>query len=95
MKVKHNRKKGQNTAEYLLMLTLVVIGSITLLTAFGKTIQNKMAYVSSALSGDEATYLTSQTNVTAAAKKAVEKAKTAGNIKTQGIDKEELKDSGI
>ena len=44
-------KRGQNTAEYLIMLTLVAIGSIGLMTAFGKTIQSKIAYVSSAIAG--------------------------------------------
>ena len=50
------RQRGQNTAEYLIMLTLVAIGSIALMTMFGKTIQAKIAYVSAAIAGDATQY---------------------------------------
>ena len=55
------RQRGQNTAEYLIMLTLVAIGSIALMTMFGKTIQAKIAYVSAAISGDTAEYTAAKT----------------------------------
>jgi hypothetical protein len=45
-------KRGQNTAEYLIMLTLVAVGSIALVTVFGKTVQKKIAQVTLAISGD-------------------------------------------
>jgi len=84
-------KRGQNTAEYLIMLTLVAIGSIGLMTAFGKTIQSKIAYVSSAIAGNETEYETSKKETEAKAKKANEKAKKVGDIKMEGVDKENLK----
>jgi hypothetical protein len=84
---------GQNTAEYLIMLTLVAIGSIGLMTAFGKTIQSKLAYVSSAISGDVGNYTAAQSQTKKAAEKANKKASTVGNIKMEGIDKTELQDN--
>lgn len=83
-------KRGQNTAEYLIMLTLVAIGSIGLMTAFGKTIQSKIAYVSSAIAGNEAEYEAAKTTTADKAKKANEKAKDKGDIKMEGIDKKQL-----
>jgi hypothetical protein len=91
MKVNLQRKLGQNTAEYLIMLTLVAIGSIGLMTAFGKTIQGKIAYVSAAIAGDEAAYTKSQDNVKKKADKANEKTERTGDIKMDGIAKEDLK----
>ncbi len=86
-----SRERGQNTAEYLIMLTLVAIGSIGLLTAFGKQIQAKFFYLSAALSGDETEYGNAQAATRAWSKTAVEKAKAQGDIKMEGIDKEQLK----
>jgi hypothetical protein len=85
-----HRKLGQNTAEYLIMLTLVAIGSIGLMTAFGKTIQSKLAYVSAAISGDGDEYKNAQEQTKAAAARANTKAKTESVIKMEGIDKKEL-----
>jgi hypothetical protein len=84
-------KRGQNTAEYLIMLTLVAIGSIGLMTAFGKTIQAKIAYVSAAISGDTAAYTASQTATQDKAKQANTKAARVGDIKMDGIDSADLK----
>lgn len=88
-------KRGQNTAEYLIMLTLVVIGSITLWTAFGKTIHSKIAYVSAAISGDTTEYERSQKVAVNAAKAAIEGAKKEKNIKMEGIDKADLESAAL
>lgn len=85
------RQRGQNTAEYLIMLTLVAIGSIGLLTAFGKQIQAKLFYVAAALSGSEQNYEESQFATRAWSKTANEKAKRQGDVKMEGIDKQDLK----
>ncbi len=84
-------KRGQNTAEYLIMLTLVAIGSIGLMTAFGKTIQSKIAYVSAAISGNEGEYDAAKTATADKAKKANDKTKRVGDIKMEGVDKADLK----
>jgi Flp pilus assembly pilin Flp len=85
------RKRGQNTAEYLIMLTLVSIGSIGLLTAFGKQIQAKFFYLSAALSGNATEYENAQAATRAWSKTANEKVKRQGDIKMEGIDKSDLK----
>jgi Flp pilus assembly pilin Flp len=84
-------KRGQNTAEYLIMLTLVAIGSIGLMTAFGKTIQSKIAYVSAAIAGDENAYKDSKNETKNRAEKANAKVKRPGDIKMEGIDQADLK----
>jgi Flp pilus assembly pilin Flp len=58
------RKLGQNTAEYLIMLTLIAVGSIGLVTAFGQQIRNKISMVTSAFSGDDTKYTDAQTRTT-------------------------------
>lgn len=55
------RKLGQNTAEYLIMLTLIAVGSIGLVTAFGQQIRNKISMVTAAFSGDDTKYTEAQT----------------------------------
>lgn len=89
--VQLSSKRGQNTAEYLIMLTLVAIGSIGLMTAFGKTIQSKIAYVSAAISGDTTEYDNAKKETVEKAKKANTKAKEVGDIKMEGIDSKNLK----
>lgn len=88
-------KRGQNTAEYLIMLTLVVVGSIGLVTAFGKTIQSKFAYLSAAISGDTTAYTNTQTLTTTAATDAYKKAQTESKIKVSGVDSSELTSTDI
>lgn len=84
-------KRGQNTSEYLILLTLVVIGTIGLLTAFGKQIQMKLYYVVAALSGNEEEYGNAQAATRAWSKVANDKAKRQGDVKMEGIDKSDLK----
>ncbi len=84
-------KLGQNTAEYLIMLTLVAIGSIGLMTAFGKTIQAKIAYVSAAISGDEIAYTAAVKASKDKADKANAKVTRQGDIKMDGIVATDLK----
>lgn len=82
-------KAGQNTSEYLLLMTLVVIPAITLLTVYGTQIKAKLAYVSAAVAGGEKEY--------DEAKKATRAVAYAGNlrvkqkkVKVEGIEKDEL-----
>jgi hypothetical protein len=91
MKRNLKSKLGQNTAEYLIMLTLVAIGSIGLMTAFGKTIQSKIAYVSAAISGDATAYTKSRDNARGRAEKANARVERQGDIKMDGIDVDDLK----
>ena len=89
MKKTFRAKLGQNTAEYLIMLTLVAVGTIPLIGAFGKTLHTKIGQVSSAIGGDKTNYDTAKTNVNTAA----EKAQTEGKdkvIEMNGIDQNDL-----
>lgn len=53
---KKNLKKiaGQNTAEYLVLLVLIAVGTIGITSYFGKSIEQKMSQVTSAISGNDA-----------------------------------------
>ena len=93
MKTNLKKKLGQNTAEYLIMLTLVAIGSIGLMTAFGKTIQAKISYVSAAISGDTIADTAAKTATKTKADRAVAKANVVGDIKMEGVDVGELQDN--
>lgn len=83
------KKLGQNTAEYLIMLTLVAVASIGLFSVFGKTLRNKIAYVSAAISGDTTHYTETQTNTTTAAGEAKTRAST-NEVLMQGQAVDEL-----
>ncbi len=83
-------KAGQNTSEYLILLTLVVIPGITLWSVYGGEIGAKLAYVSSAVAGSGKEYDD--------AKKTTKAVSYAGRlrvkqkqIKMEGIGKDELK----
>ncbi len=54
-------KLGQNTAEYLIMLTLVAVGSIAVMSVFGKTVKEKIGMVTAAIGGDDAAYTLAKT----------------------------------
>lgn len=82
-------KAGQNTSEYLILLTLVVIPGITLWSVFGTEIKAKLAYVSTAVAGNEKDYDD--------AKKTTKAVSYAGRlrvkqkkIKMEGIGEDEL-----
>ncbi len=47
-------KKGQNTAEYLIMLVLIAVGSIGFVSAFGKTIKRQFKNSMVAIEGEGA-----------------------------------------
>lgn len=85
--LKHER--GQNTAEYLIMLTLVAVASIGLFSMFGKTLRNKISFISAAISGDADNYTASQDNTTGAAAAAIQRANTV-EVNMQGQAVEEL-----
>ena len=50
------RKKGQGLVEYGIILVLVAVAAIAVFALFGQTIREKIAQVSSAISGDTNTY---------------------------------------
>lgn len=51
MKTNLQKKLGQNTAEYLIMLVLIAGGSIGIFTVFGTTIRHHLGNVVSAFGG--------------------------------------------
>lgn len=83
-------KLGQNTAEYMIMLTLVAIGSIGLVTIFGKTIRARMSMATAALSGDEPSYTQSRALAIKSSQAAQTRASSALTIK--GIETSEFQD---
>lgn len=81
-------KLGQNTAEYLLMLSIVVVGSVGLLTMFGKTIRTQFAAVTAGMTGDTKSYDDSRKNSENLSKKATERSN--GAFEAKGIDVKEF-----
>ena len=55
-------KAGQNTAEYLLMLSIIGVGSIGIFGAFSRQIKTQFAAISGALSGDVKKYTEAKTS---------------------------------
>ena len=89
MKSKSLKKKlGQNTAEYLIMLTLVAVGSIGLFSVFGKTLRHKISYVTAAISGETANFDAAKTSATAASGEA--KTRSDKEVKMEGQESSEL-----
>ena len=80
---------GQNTAEYLIMLVLISVGSIGVFSVFGGTIRNQVSSVVSAFGGKDAEYGKAQVRVTAAGGKTEVMAGKTLNM--SGVDKEEVK----
>lgn len=95
MKTKVIRNKlGQNTAEYILMLVLVAVGSIGVFTVFGATMRNQAASVVAAFGGDSAKFDSGQTaaasGATAASTMATRKLQL-GHIDKSEVDGVQLK----
>jgi Flp pilus assembly pilin Flp len=88
MKVNLNSKKGQNTAEYLIMLTLVAVASIGLFSVFGQTLRQKIAMVSGAISGNTTVYTSGQTGADTASTTA--STRGAADVGMNGIGSDEL-----
>ncbi len=88
MKANLNSKKGQNTAEYLIMLTLVAVASIGLFSVFGQTLRQKIAMVSGAISGNTTVYADGQSGADAASVTAGTRG--AGAVGMNGPDSDEL-----
>lgn len=86
MKANLNSKKGQNTAEYLIMLTLVAVASIGLFSVFGQTLRQKVAMVSGAISGNTTVYDDGQSGADAASVTAGTRGATAVGMNGQGSD---------
>lgn len=81
---RQNGKRAQNTAEYLIMLVLIAVGSIGLFTLFGNAIRTHMHNVVAAFVGSKDTLDHGKT---------AEKAKTIakkqygmGNTDTQDVE---------
>jgi hypothetical protein len=88
MKVNLKNKKGQNTAEYLIMLTLVAVASIGLFSVFGQTLRQKIAMVSGAISGNATVYTSGQTGADTASNTA--STRGAADVGMNGIGSDEL-----
>ncbi|TNE98330.1 MAG: hypothetical protein EP326_10030 [Deltaproteobacteria bacterium] len=80
-KTKKNLKKiaGQNTAEYLVLLVLIAVGTIGITSYFGKSIEQKMSQVTSAISGNDAGVLSARNAATNAATGAVNDFEASGH----------------
>ena len=63
---------GQGTAEYLVLLVLIAVGTIGISSYFGKTIEHKMTQVTSAISGNDAGVASARDAATASAQGAVD-----------------------
>src|SRR5689334_21817140 len=71
------RQRGQGMTEYIIIVALIVIAAIGVYSAFGHSVQNQVAGMTSALSGDSA-------GATAAAQRARGNANTANGV-AQGV----------
>lgn len=60
LKLNLKRKRGQNTAEYMLLLLLIGGGSIIAFKTFGKGIINRFASVTSIITGNGAIGMSSE-----------------------------------
>lgn len=87
------RKLGQNTAEYLIMLTLIAVGSIGLVTAFGQQIRNKISMVTSAFQGDDQTYEDAQGRSEKNKERNTDLSQSSFGIKGTANDKDEFADA--
>jgi len=85
---KFRKKAGQNTAEYLIMLVLISVGSIGVFSVFGGTIRNQVSSVVAAFGGKSTEYQKSQDLATSGAGKAEAMAKKDLNM--SGVAKEEI-----
>jgi Flp pilus assembly pilin Flp len=88
MKANLNSKKGQNTAEYLIMLTLVAVASIGLFSVFGQTLRQKISQVGNAIAGNQTEYDASQQAAVASGQNANTRGQNEVNM--QGIGQDEL-----
>jgi Flp pilus assembly pilin Flp len=84
------KKLGQNTAEYLIMLTLVAVGTIGLVQVFGKQIRGKIGYVIGAMGGNVETVKNTKGINETAGKKSWDISKKEHTVK--GIEEKELED---
>ena len=81
MKIKSlNKQKGQNTAEYLVMLVLIAGGSIGMFTYFGTTIKAQLGNVIAAIGGS-----TTSNDVSALGASAVTAGQASVSMKTNAM----------
>ena len=83
------RRRGQNTAEYLLLMTLVVISAIGLIAMYGGQIKAKFAMVGATIAGHAEHVSAAQelTKVTSYESNLRVKQRT---VKVEGIERDEL-----
>ncbi len=72
MKTKLNlrNKRGANTAEYVVLMVLVVLGSVGVVSLFGTTVRNQIGRVNAAISGESEKYAGMKKRVQDSGKKA-------------------------
>lgn len=80
-------KRGQNTAEYLVLLILVTVTSIGIFTIFGKTLRTQVSNVIAAMTGDTDSYIKAD-QLRANAKEANKRA--GKDVSMGGIDGDEI-----
>lgn len=86
MSVKLRNKRGQNTAEYLILLVLVAVGSIGIFSFFGDTLHDQVQNVAAAITGDSSLTATTNTDT--------DVQKVRGKGIGMGISKDQIKRFG-
>ncbi len=76
---KMKSKRGQNTAEYIILLVLVAVGTIGVTSFFGQQVKLKMNQVAAAISGDNSAVDKAKTAQTTANTNNIEKINKSGN----------------
>lgn len=90
-KLLNTKIRGQSTAEYLIILVLVSIGSIGIMSIFGKSVRQQLSNVVAAFTGSSADLI----SVNELQKNAQEANKRASKgVSMKGIDKSEIEEFG-
>ena len=87
-KILNTKIKGQSTAEYLIILVLVSIGSIGIMSIFGKSVRQQLSNVVAAFTGNESAMIdvsTLQKNASDARDRAMKH-----GVSMKGIDSSEI-----
>lgn len=87
-KILNTKIKGQSTAEYLIILVLVSIGSIGIMSIFGKSVRQQLSNVVAAFTGNESAMIdvsTLQKNASDARDRAMQH-----GVSMKGIDSSEI-----
>ena len=90
-KLLNTKIRGQSTAEYLIILVLVSIGSIGIMSIFGKSVRQQLSNVVAAFTGSS-TDVISASDLQKNAHEANRRASQGVSMK--GIDKTEIEEFG-